>query len=228
MWVCQEVIMKKLLELAQEVIKPPYFLQNIYTDASYPGIHSKIRNSNTTFIESTARKLNINHGIFIDIFPLDYYPQDGEEQKRLDRIVHSLNRRISDCYYVFDTKQSVKRRVIGLVDRVKNPDARATLLERDKVLKSVKKDALVINWGGAWGKKEMVPAEWYGNGADAVFEGIHVKIPSDYDKWLTQVYGNYMQLPPEEKRVTHHFTEVIDPYKPYTDYGDKYGRNARI
>ncbi len=218
---------EKLLELAQDVIKPPYFLQNIYTDSSYPGIHSKIRNSNTTFIESTSRKLNINHGIFIDVFPLDYYPEDVEKQKRIDQGVHSLNRRISDCYYTFDTKQSFKRRMIGLIDYVKHPDARVALLERDKIFKSVREGGLLINWGGAWGKKEIAPAEWYGNGADAVFEGIHVKVPSDYDKWLTQVYGDYMQLPPEEKRVTHHFTEVIDPYKPYTDYGNKYGRNAK-
>lgn len=218
---------EKFLERAHDAIKPPYFLQNVYTEKSYPGIHSKIRNSNTTFIESTSRKLNINHGIFIDIFPLDYYPEDVESQNKIDRSIQSMNRRISDFYYTFNTKQSIKRRIIGLFDLVKHPDARATLLERENVIKSVKESKLIINWGGAWGKKEIVPTEWYGDGADAVFEGIHVKVPSDYDKWLKQVYGNYMQLPPEEKRVTHHFTEVIDPYKPYTYYGGKYGVNAR-
>ena len=218
---------EKLLGLAQGVLKSPHFLQNIYTDKSYPGIHSKIRNSNTTFIESTARKLDINHGIFIDIFPLDYYPEDVKEQKRLDQCVHSMNRRISDYYYTFNTKQSLIRRAIGLLDNVKHPDARTTLLERDKVLKSVKESGLIINWGGAWGKKEIVPAEWYGDGVDTIFEGIPVKVPTEYDKWLTQVYGNYMQLPPVNKRVTHHYTEVIDPYTSYIDYKDTYGRFAR-
>lgn len=36
------------------------------------------------------------------------------------------------------------------------------------------------------------------------FENITVRVPSGYDRWLTSFYGNYMELPPEEKRVSHH------------------------
>ena len=50
------------------------------------------------------------------------------------------------------------------------------------------------------------------------FEGLQVMAPKEYDKWLTQVYGNYMQLPPEEKRVTHHDTVVIDTENSYLNY----------
>ena len=32
------------------------------------------------------------------------------------------------------------------------------------------------------------------------FEDIEVNVPNDYDKILTKLYGNYMQLPPEDKR----------------------------
>lgn len=36
------------------------------------------------------------------------------------------------------------------------------------------------------------------------FEGREYNAPVGYDKWLTAFYGDYMQLPPEEKRVSHH------------------------
>ena len=36
------------------------------------------------------------------------------------------------------------------------------------------------------------------------FENAFYSVPVDYDKWLTINYGNYMELPPVEKRVTHH------------------------
>ena len=36
------------------------------------------------------------------------------------------------------------------------------------------------------------------------FEGKHYKIPIGYDKWLRAFYGNYMELPPVEERVSHH------------------------
>lgn len=36
------------------------------------------------------------------------------------------------------------------------------------------------------------------------FEGEMYNVPVDYDMWLKINYGNYMELPPEEKRVSHH------------------------
>lgn len=35
------------------------------------------------------------------------------------------------------------------------------------------------------------------------FEDMEAPSPKGYDKYLTAIYGNYMQLPPEEKRVPH-------------------------
>lgn len=39
---------------------------------------------------------------------------------------------------------------------------------------------------------------------DVEFEGKFYKAPVGYDEWLRSFYGDYMQLPPEEKRVSHH------------------------
>lgn len=39
---------------------------------------------------------------------------------------------------------------------------------------------------------------------DVEFEGKKYKAPVGYDEWLKCFYGDYMQLPPEEKRVSHH------------------------
>lgn len=36
------------------------------------------------------------------------------------------------------------------------------------------------------------------------FEGYSFRIPQGYDKWLTQIYGDYMQYPPVEEQITHH------------------------
>ena len=37
----------------------------------------------------------------------------------------------------------------------------------------------------------------------AEFEGHSISVPKDVDQLLTQIYGNYMEIPPEEKRVNH-------------------------
>ena len=40
------------------------------------------------------------------------------------------------------------------------------------------------------------------------FEGCKFKCLKNYNKYLIKHYGNYMELPPVEKRVTHHYFEV--------------------
>lgn len=45
------------------------------------------------------------------------------------------------------------------------------------------------------------------------FEDMYVYIPQGYDSYLKRQYGNYMQLPPPEKRVSDH-NVIADPFKP--------------
>ncbi len=39
---------------------------------------------------------------------------------------------------------------------------------------------------------------------------MRIEITSDYDEFLKKVYGDYMQLTPAEKRVTHHSHYLLD------------------
>ena len=50
------------------------------------------------------------------------------------------------------------------------------------------------------------------------YEGEYFDVPAQYEKKLAITYGDYMQLPPMEKRVSHHHVDVIDISKSYTEY----------
>lgn len=55
----------------------------------------------------------------------------------------------------------------------------------------------------------LFPIEWFRSTIDTKFEDFTVKIPIDNDKILTCLYGDYMTLPPLERRVsTHNFYYV--------------------
>jgi len=41
------------------------------------------------------------------------------------------------------------------------------------------------------------------------FEGKHYCVPNNWDLFLKKMYGNYMELPPVEKQVSHHFSNYI-------------------
>ena len=59
------------LQQAQQHLPEDIFLQTCFTDPAFPANYAKLRNSSTTFMESAFKNRNINHGICIDIFPLD-------------------------------------------------------------------------------------------------------------------------------------------------------------
>lgn len=204
-------------EKAQELLPDELFVQTGKSDPPYPLCFGKIRNNDTTFIETSINKLPINHGVYIDIFPLDWYPEDEKDIRRIERLKAIYSRRVA-CEFNINENRTVKGKLICSVLKMIFPSLEKTIIKRDQMYMATSPTLYMVNHGGAWGKKEIVPADWYGPGIVAEFEGLSVVIPSQYDKWLTQVYGNYMQLPPVEKRVGHHYADVIDLDKPYSAY----------
>lgn len=61
-----------------------------------------------------------------------------------------------------------------------------------------------------YGGKAFWPKKYFESFVSAEFEGINVRMPAGYHEVLTTLYGDYMQLPPEEKRVSHHDIAFID------------------
>ncbi len=211
------------MEKGQELLPEHLFLQNRKTDSECPVPYAKIRDSRTAFIETVYKYKKMNHGIFIDIFPLDYYPDNDSEGKRLfgkkKRIAYRMYREynIPGETKSPPVKEFVKNFVSTALIAV-YPSGYKAEDKFDEKLKSLKKSRRVTNYYGVWSKKEIVPCEWYGDGCNGVFEGIIIKLPSQYDKLLTQIFGDYMEYPPVEERITHHYTEVIDPCNSYLKY----------
>jgi len=182
---------------------------------------AKIRNSDTAFIETSSKNLKINHGVFIDIFPLDRFTDSKFSERIFLFKKHCLRLRVGKGFSEeTHKKSSLKNRIVnGIISVILcGITSKKAVKIREKLFSSYKKGSRLANHSGAWGVKEIVPAKWYGDGVYMEFEGIPVRCPVEYKKWLTQVYGDYMQLPPEEKRVSHHYVEVVDLDKSFTEY----------
>ncbi len=74
------------------------------------------------------------------------------------------------------------------------------------------------NYGNFRGVMEKTPKEIYGDGAQATFEGLPVRVPARYDDYLTQKYGDWRAELPKEQQVGHHYYAVCDLDTPYTEY----------
>ena len=70
-------------------------------------------------------------------------------------------------------------------------------------------------WGIPTGRKyyngEIFPREVYVPAAEAEFEGMKVHIPNQFDLYLRNLYKDYMQLPPENKRERHFIIDLQLP-----------------
>ena len=208
------------IQKAPRMLSDNLFLQHHRTDEGYCMNMVKIRNVHTTFVETHSRMQNIRHGVFIDIFPLDNAPISAVAKLYFRVMNKLLGMRIGEAYeWVPRTplRGWLKKCAYRALSCIW-PDVPCAVAAREKLLCSFPNRGMIGNLCGAWGIKEIMPAEWHAEGCSLDFEGIAVKAPIQYEKWLTQVYGDYMTLPPEEKRVTHHDTVRIDLDIPYMDY----------
>ena len=201
---------------AQALLPEHLFLQTYKTDPEFPHVFAKIRNSNTTFLEKAVKERKMNHGIFIDIFPLDEY---SEKQKNAlstkirEKLIES---RLS--YLISDDVLSARVKAVRVISKAFYPTVRSAQEAKEALHKSYRGPQQLANYSGIGGNRDVAPAEWYQESTEIMFEGIKANAPAEYHKVLTKQYGNYMQLPPVEKRVTHHFTDTIDTEKSYCQY----------
>lgn len=199
---------------------PEYlFVQHFKSESGFLLTYSKIRNSNTTFIEETVADLNINHGVYIDIFPLDGVPNCQIKY----RIHELLVRLLANALWI-NQKLSKPRWYTKVIMRLiitwySPSDVHKMITSRLKKY-CFDDSRLVSNYFGAYGAREVVPKDYFGEGCKLKFEGISVNAPSIYDKYLTNIYGDYMKLPPKDKQVSHHETQVIDLAKSYVEYSE--------
>ena len=207
------------VQKAQALLPEGLFLQTRFTDKELPCCYAKVRRDDTTFIETSTKDRNIHHGIYVDIFPFDYYPQNRIRAKlnkiRLLLITHKVN----EAFYTEEAPEySLRGRIAHTLSGWLYRDVNSALADRDRICRSVPQSPLVTNYNGAWGDREVVRAEWVTHYTELTFEGHPVQAPAAYDAYLRNVYGAYMELPPVEKRVPHHYAEAIDTEKPYTFY----------
>lgn len=207
------------LDQAPALLPGHLFLQNYRSDPGFPQIYSKLRDSRTTCIEESAAGLPIHQGIGLDIFPLDGCPEGKWDRLRLELGKKWYQHLLGTAFAPPE----------GLIRRIGHRAKRCLGIHHHTARIAAKYDALLrkyppatsklwCNHGNWQGLREYAPREQYGAGADMRFEGITVRVPEDFDAYLTGKYGNYRQDPPQEQQVSHHKYAVVDCGKPYTCY----------
>lgn len=173
------------------------FLQNKETDPSFNSHVTKVRDTNSFMVEYSDDFSKPYHkGLFVDIFPMIPYPRFSKAickkiSKGYCKTNSILNKphtyswhSVAELFW-FGTK-----RVFFLLSW----KISCALLKKDKFFSNT----LAENGYGIMHRSDSIfPAK------PIVFEGETFSAPANPDAYLTDLYKDYMQLPPEEKRKGH-------------------------
>ena len=212
----------RFCECASQFLPQHIFLQNFHTDPEFPHIFSKLRNSNTTFIEKGTSHLNINHGVYIDVFPIDGYPIKPHEQK-----IFEIRRKILSWkqYCALNDKSKIRVRIRNAIFRLLGYHKRTykTLAKLERLYKSsnFESSELWCNFGNYQGKLEYASKDQYGNGIKKSFEGLTVIVPELFDEYLSRKFEDWRAELPKEQQYGHHYYSICDISKSYTYYQSK-------
>lgn len=202
---------ERFLELAPSELSGNLKIINYKTDDTYHYYITRVQDLESKVMESRFESEGKHTHLSIDIFPLDGTPNNSLLRKwYCFRLM--AHRAMASLHYkdVIVTKNRNWKESLILWVMMKLPTERMfnhhnQLDKCDKLLKKypMNKSLYTGNMMGAYKTRELIPTKWYGNDSYYEFEGIKLRGIKEYDLYLKQLYGEYMKLPPEDKRKIH-------------------------
>lgn len=207
---------EKFIKISKLDFQYPYELQ-LPKENGYYYTFARVRNSNTTAFPEVFKYQPYNHGMYLDIFPMDNVqlydvPEIFEIQKSLMIECSTYMRRSHPNLTAKD-----KERIANTPFR--NPDDIYDEFLKNATLHNNEDTEYVCTYVFApygW-KKVTWPRRFFDEPNEFNFYGINVWIPKNAEEILQIQYGNYKEFPPVEKRGEWHSDILVDPDKPYKE-----------
>lgn len=162
---------------------------------------AKVVDTRTRMVEKATEGYEI--GVYVDVFPVDYVPDDEGERERVFKRKRLLYK-IRQCK--LSRHCCLKSRVAYWCYRL----LPLSLSRLDKMIGRLVVRREPTGWmcnmtEAGPGVKSCLPAELLSGWVDIGFEGRTYKTMVGFREYLSLTYGDYMTLPPVEQRQTHQF-----------------------
>ena len=217
---------EKLWELRDKFNSEQFVLCRTTKERNYHHRVQQLVDITTTFINQRSVDEDIEHGVYIDIIPMDACAPAG--LSRLSQIKNAILFSIYNvqCLPEFHGGRLFRFVVGAALKCVSSANRRYRIWSKcekrmtrwswektDKVVELAASTKVLLN---------PYPKEWFTGVKKHVFEDIEINLPGGVEKYLTQVFGDYMSLPPESERHPRHNTVKIDLENSYKIYKGQY------
>ena len=194
----------RFIEVAQSELSEKFFLQTSKTDKGYSKLSAKIRINNTFFPEHRNENAKMHQGIFVDIFPFDYVADDFKKAKKDILKARRLNKLYALRLRKPKNENIVRRVVRGFVRLIPEAFIYKLCCNHYKKYQNKKtntctcyaykmSDTMFLTFD----VDKLLPT------MDVEFENRMYEMMNNSDYYLRKMFGDYMQLPPIEKRICH-------------------------
>lgn len=211
---------EKFLRVAKEEYSEHYYLLTAEENENYPLMTAHWGPKDTDFIISEFKNVPCKFTIFLDIFPLDAISDDEGEQKKQCFAAWFWQKLmlLRQMSHPASQHRGLKGKAFYFTCRIVHIGMKALhispkwlyrkcneVCQRYKGVSTQKVAFLTDTIPGTniFLKKEIFPLRYL------EFEGVKFPFPKETEKLLARYYGNYMQVPPIEKR-RNHFPYLLD------------------
>lgn len=201
----------RLLEIEKtEPISPGLRLISDRT-GTFTNPFSELVNINTRLDRKTSeyiRRECLVTNLFIDIIPQDGWPDDESDAKRLFKKMKWMRYLLQNGRARMGQGTTVLRKLVKIpfIILARGIGLKRILNQMDQIARRYDYDSSryvgAVTYG-IYGPGERCPREQTLRFVTVEFEGKRYQAPGCWKQYLTQIYGDFMQLPPPEKRVDH-------------------------
>lgn len=202
------------LAMLEKEMGDKYHIQTPLTDPDYCCNVTHMQKKGTRFVPYVSRNMGCDLCISIDIFPMDNMPDDEKARRAQLKKTWILNKLIFLCGTgePIIPLTGVKKKAAAVICRMIHMILKVLHVKPAFLYKMLVKEAtryndqpseyinafeVTMSHKAYISRTELYPLR------KMKYEGIEVTMPNKYDRYLRRLFGDYMTMPPEEKRVNH-------------------------
>lgn len=188
-----------------------YDIMDINDDGYWLLSLAKFVDTNTTLWE--FKHLPLILGVYIDVFPLD--------ECNMEQVMALKNR--YDKYSLLVAQSMMRYSIRDILSSLFKLKLRCFLSQffcvfykkykysyykqrYSDCVEDIKrsKGNFLVSYDGPYGIGEVLDKKIFSESVLLPFENMTIEAPIGYEQCLKSIYGDYMKLPPEDKRISHH------------------------